>query len=147
MLSGFIPQLFSSVFPNPEVLWDLMEHSGAQALVYDDVFNDQLTSCQVPVLRAVSESAIPSHADFDLKQLPFANQADIALIVHSSGTTSGMPKIIPVTHGWLASFVTVKYQATLKQGDYDDCNVTNTLGNLAHVGSITGMLYFWYVCQ
>ncbi|KAJ7585040.1 hypothetical protein C8J56DRAFT_1053433 [Mycena floridula] len=53
------------------------------------------------------------------------------------GTTSGIPKLIPLTHGWLKSFIVVKFAHILRNaGSFSD----NMLGSLAHVGSFTCLL-------
>ncbi|CAA7266896.1 unnamed protein product [Cyclocybe aegerita] len=132
MLAGFIPQLFSTNFPNEEVIWDLMEKSGANVLIYDEDFKDKVTSCRVSLISALTETSVTHENTASFAFTPFASGGGTALIVHSSGTTSGMPKLIPVTHSWVTAFIKIKYPAALKQGDFDDANVTNTIGNLAH---------------
>ena len=140
MFAGYIPQLFSTIFDNTSVVWDLMLKSGASCLIYDEEFADRAALCTLPTLRAYVQDSGPTDEEPRHGSIPHpsALETDTAFIIHSSGTTSGMPKLIPVSHGWLNNFVTIKYPGTLKQGNYDDRNITNTLGSLAHVGSITG---------
>ncbi|KAJ3506197.1 hypothetical protein NLJ89_g7003 [Agrocybe chaxingu] len=144
MLAGFVPQLFSTNFPNEDVIWDLMEKSGANVLIYDEDFKDKVTSCRIPSISVLTDASFTHENTAASAFTPFANGGDTALIVHSSGTTSGMPKLIPVTHSWVTAFIKIKYPAALKQGDFDDANITNTIGNLAHVGSITAYMAALY---
>ncbi|PPQ78838.1 hypothetical protein CVT26_011849 [Gymnopilus dilepis] len=142
MFAGYIPQLFSTIFDNTSVVWDLMLKSGASCLIYDEEFADRAALCTLPTLRAYVQDSGPTDEEPRHGSIPHpsALETDTAFIIHSSGTTSGMPKLIPVSHGWLNNFVTIKYPGTLKQGNYDDRNITNTLGSLAHVGSITAFM-------
>lgn len=126
MAAGFIPQLFSVVFANREVVWDLLSHSGAKALGFDHTF-----------LEAVADSPLKSMSTIEVPEILWS---DTAMIVHSSGTTSGMPKLIPATHGWLTAFVQIKYPFTIGQGSMEGENVISLLGSLAHVGSFCGGL-------
>ncbi|KAF7336547.1 putative amp-CoA ligase [Mycena sanguinolenta] len=132
--AGFIPQLFSVVFPNPEVIWDLLSASGAKAMIFDAQFSTQCVSAPVPVFPAVLFPAFDSKSD-DIINIAITSPTDTALIVHSSGTTSGSPRLIPLRHAWVFAMMDFKFPGALKQGNFDGADVTNTIGSLAHVGS------------
>ncbi|KAJ7246935.1 putative amp-CoA ligase [Mycena rebaudengoi] len=137
--AGFIPQLFSVVFPNPDVIWDLLKASGAKALIFDAQFTSQCVSAPVPVFPAGTRAMFDSGIDAGIN-VAEAAATDNALIVHSSGTTSGSPKLIPLRHGWVFAMMDFKFTGALKQGDSGDPEVTNTIGSLAHVGSFAAFV-------
>ncbi|KAJ7483260.1 putative amp-CoA ligase [Mycena latifolia] len=132
--AGFVPQLFSVVFPNPDVIWDLLSSSGAKALIFDAQFSSQSASAPVPVFPAALFTAFDSESKTAIS-IASAAPTDNALIVHSSGTTSGSPRLIPLRHAWVFAMMDFKYPGALKQGNFDGPDVTNTIGSLAHVGS------------
>ncbi|KAJ7489329.1 hypothetical protein FB451DRAFT_1522932 [Mycena latifolia] len=127
--AGYVPQLFSVVFPNPEVIWDLLSKSNAKALI------SFASNC-----REVTN--LPTDLSSRDHHVSAVSQDNIALIVHSFGTTSGTPKPIRTTHGWITAYIIHRY--TLSQGRMDDSNVENTIGSLAHVASVTSFLAATY---
>jgi hypothetical protein len=85
------------------------------------------------------EALLPSDSDFPtLASLPPVDIRSTAFIIHSSGTTSGMPKLIPSSHLWVKNFAQLKYASCLEQGYFEGQSVSNSIGNLNHVGSLCG---------
>ncbi|KAJ7704927.1 putative amp-CoA ligase [Mycena rosella] len=132
--AGFVPQLFSVVFPNPDVIWDLISASGAKALIFDAQFSTQCASAPVPVFPAALFAAFDSGSHVAIS-IAASEPTENALIVHSSGTTSGSPRLIPLRHAWVFAMMDFKFTGALKQGNFEGPDVTNTIGSLAHVGS------------
>lgn len=98
--AGFIPQLFSLRLPNPEVIYELLKKAGASALIYESGFENVLHSCPIPTHRAsdVSEMSSNSSSDEPLAPLPTLSPEDTAFYFHTSGSTSGSPKLVPVSY-------------------------------------------------
>jgi hypothetical protein len=69
---------------------DLLSASGANALIIDEQFSPQSASAPVPVFPATSFPVFDSESNATISIAPAAPE-DNALIVHSSGTTSGPP--------------------------------------------------------
>lgn len=135
--AGYIPQLFSVVFANHEVVWDLILKSGASALVFDEAFTEIVNEYQISTLPALTYTVLDMTSPGESSVAPVSYQ-DMAMIVHSSGTTSGMPKLIPCTHGWLKSYVENTFDQLLRNSRPGSGDGTiNTLGSLAHVGSFS----------
>lgn len=104
--AGYVPQLFSLRLPNPIVIFELLQKAGAHALVCDPPSGVDLSEC--PVL---TYSAIQVHeqdaADVTLPPLRTDGSAsDLAFIFHTSGSTSGSPKLVPCNRRWLDNIVT-----------------------------------------
>lgn len=141
--AGYIPQLFSSNFPNPSVVFDLLSRSGAKVLVYDNAFKDHVSNVSIPTIPSITltdiEARLPSDSTLPvLGSLAPVTERGTAFIIHSSGTTSGMPKLIPSNHLWVKNFIELKYASCLEQGSFTGQSVCNSIGNLNHVGSLCG---------
>ena len=103
--AGYIPQLFSLRLPSPDVVYELLHLAGAQALVFDPAFASIVVNCPIPAelsvdVRSVDVSDavlpplwVPSHGD------------EIIMIYHTSGSTSGSPKLVPCTADWVNATV------------------------------------------
>ena len=97
--AGYIPQYFSLRLPNPDIIFELLEKSNGRALIYD------------PSYASVLDHPLPTYPAVDARTLPIAeatlppNQAsvngnDVLMIFHTSGSTSGRPKLVPVSYAW-----------------------------------------------
>lgn len=103
--AGYIPQLFSLRLPNPTVIFELLETAGARALVYDSSVRVDLSGCSVPIHAATT--VLKSHAaklELPDKFEP-SSETDCAFIFHTSGSTSGSPKLVPCNYRWLDAIV------------------------------------------
>ncbi len=103
--AGYIPQLFSLRLTNPDVVFELLVRGEAKALIYDPSYESALGVAPVPVHVAteVSEAQV---SDIQLPDLPESpNGDDIVMIFHTSGSTSGSPKLVRCSHKWLDAMI------------------------------------------
>lgn len=107
--AGYIPQLFSLRLPNPEIIYELLQRANAKALVYDSTICTNLNDCPLPIYLAVFPKE--SNTSEPLAELT-AMEDDIAFIFHTSGSTSGSPKLVPCSYRWLTGAVLKSNQAT-----------------------------------
>ncbi|KAF7329498.1 AMP-binding domain-containing protein [Mycena kentingensis (nom. inval.)] len=104
--AGFIPQVFGLEFTNAAVVFELIAQSKTVALIFDPAVQPDLRSGPTRLYHPVHRESLPDSA------LPLPpvnthpNPDDFALILHSSGSTSGMPKRIPYTFKFLDSLAT-----------------------------------------
>jgi acyl-coenzyme A synthetase/AMP-(fatty) acid ligase len=108
--AGYIPQLFSLRLSNPTVIFELLCKADAKALVYDASFASFLSQSPVPTHLAikVGKTHIMSGP---LPEMPTVEHRDqTVLIMHTSGSTSGSPKLIPCSATWLDAIVNKAYQ-------------------------------------
>jgi acyl-coenzyme A synthetase/AMP-(fatty) acid ligase len=97
--------MFSLRLPNPEVVYELLRKANARALVYDACFESVLSDCSLPVYQALRTSEIAS-VDEELEPIvPITNENEAAFIFHTSGSTSGSPKLVPCSYRWLNTVV------------------------------------------
>jgi non-ribosomal peptide synthetase component F len=102
--AGYVPQLFSLGLPNPAVIFELLQLADAQALIFDPSFESAVTDCHIPTHLAVNYESM--HDDGILPSLPKALSGDeTAFVFHTSGSTSGRPKLVPCSYRWLNSTI------------------------------------------
>lgn len=103
--AGYIPQLFSIRLPNPEVIQELLCEANAKALILASEFATVTSSFLVPVYLA------PSKDDMRFSEAPLqpiassGNGDEVVFIFHTSGSTSGRPKLVPCNRRWLQTTV------------------------------------------
>ncbi|RPD64902.1 acetyl-CoA synthetase-like protein [Lentinus tigrinus ALCF2SS1-7] len=141
--AGYIPQYFSLRLPNPDIILELLEKSKGRALIYD------------PSYAVTSQSPLPTYTAVDARTLPAAvatlppnlgspNGDDTLMIFHTSGSTSGRPKLVPVSFAWW-DFALTKIHGHMKpqrprSGRQD---VTVWMGSMCHFGQsfmLAGMI-------
>lgn len=98
--AGYIPQLCSLRLPNPTVIFELLEKSNGKALIHDSSFSPILSESPVPTFvasdvhgLAAANITLPSTA-------PEVDGKDTLMIFHTSGSTSGRPKLVPCSYSW-----------------------------------------------
>lgn len=104
--ANYVPQLFSLRLPNPDVVYELLHRANAVFLIYDQSFD-----------AIVSDSPVPRHAaievqpeDVEGETLPSLAESGLQpdsciVIFHTSGSTSGSPKLVPCSLRWVNSMV------------------------------------------
>ena len=102
--AGYIPQLFSLKLPNPTVVHELLCRAGAQALIYDASFESLLKDFPLPIYGALTSDRLEPTAVL-LPDISESQDDDIAFIFHTSGSTSGSPKLVPMSYRWLSTVV------------------------------------------
>ncbi|THV04833.1 acetyl-CoA synthetase-like protein [Dendrothele bispora CBS 962.96] len=130
--AGYIPQLFSLRLPNPDVIFELLGKANARALIYDQSFENVLKDSRIPIHLALSASDIDTN-DYPLPCLPEVEAHDIAFLFHTSGSTSGSPKLVPCSFRWLNSSISKSYQVSVPR-DPSRQDVTVWMGSMCHIG-------------
>lgn len=134
--AGYVPQLISLRLPNIDVIFELLAQSKGKALIYDHSFSSIIRSGSVPTHVAVDarESEV---ADVTLPpSIPEGVQADDpVMILHTSGSTSGRPKLVPCSYSWWDNTIT-KAEGIMKRKQYvkRPQDVTVWMGSLCHMG-------------
>lgn len=149
--AGFIPQVFSLVMATQggTMINDLLALRGGKVLVIDQHYRDHIPKITVPTL------VIPDFPELlalvgneKLLDLPQVDDDAIAMIFHTSGTTSGRPKPVPESHKWLRYQSDINWpRAWQSEGEAQKC--FNNVGSLANVASATSLYlgYGWVLLQ
>ncbi|KAF8831504.1 hypothetical protein HHX47_DHR1000667 [Lentinula edodes] len=136
--AGYIPQLFSLRLPNPVVIYELLAKANASALVCDSLTSGFIDgNCPIPVLH----TPVFTDIDFALSSepaplFPACGPSDCAFIFHTSGSTSGSPKLVPCNYRWLDA-VARKASQTAVPRDSNRQDVSTWLGSMCHIGQTT----------
>ncbi|KAI0673463.1 acetyl-CoA synthetase-like protein [Trametes maxima] len=142
--AGYIPQFFSLRLPNPDIIFELLEKSNGKALIYDSSYASVFSQNPVPTYVAVDARRLPSAAVSLPPNRGSTNGNDTLMIFHTSGSTSGRPKLVPCSYAWW-DFTLTKTRAAMKpkasrNGRQD---VTVWMGSLCHFGQtfmLSGMI-------
>ncbi|KAF8075326.1 acetyl-CoA synthetase-like protein [Lyophyllum atratum] len=140
--AGFIPQVFSSALLSKggSVVNDLLHIRAGKAFIYDGYYAEHAQHITVPISMIPDLASIPETPHWRLQDLPHAEDDDVAIIFHTSGTTSGRPKPVPQTHKWLKCQSQVNWPGAWQGGDGTQKRFNN-LGSFGSIGSATAINY------
>ncbi|KAI0331939.1 acetyl-CoA synthetase-like protein [Cubamyces sp. BRFM 1775] len=131
--AGHIPQLVSLRMPSPDVVYELLHRSEARALIFDASFASIVTNCPVPAELAIDIRTV------DLTSAPLpplwvpSSGDEIVMIYHTSGSTSGSPKLVPCTADWVNATVSKAAHVTRPRSPSRQ-DVTVWMGSMCHIG-------------
>ncbi|KAI0631271.1 acetyl-CoA synthetase-like protein [Trametes polyzona] len=130
--AGYIPQLFSLRLPNPDVIYELLERANAKAIIYEPSLADVLSNCPYPAYSAEDLRDV-AVGDAVLPPLFTPSPEDVAMIFHTSGSTSGRPKLLPCNYKWLDNMISKSATVSrpLRKTGQD---VTVAMGSMCHIG-------------
>ncbi|KAF7966436.1 hypothetical protein HWV62_38398 [Athelia sp. TMB] len=137
--AGFVPQLFSLRLPNPTVVFELLERAGAKALIHDASFATTLGDSPVPTHTAIDLQSMDASSEPLPAMATITNPDQTIFVLHTSGSTSGSPKLVPCNARWLDSMVHKSYQVS-RPTNADKQDVCTWMGSMCHVGQEFMML-------
>ncbi|EJD43655.1 acetyl-CoA synthetase-like protein [Auricularia subglabra TFB-10046 SS5] len=132
--AGFIPQYFSLRLPNPDAVYALMSQAGAAALIYDASNATMVAKCPVPAFLARRLDEI-AKTDSGVVLPPLGQDVKASgtfSIFHSSGSTSGLPKVIPCSYAWIDA-TTSKAEFLCRRRNPSKQDVATIIASLMHI--------------
>jgi len=103
--AGYVPQMFSLRLPNPIVIFEMLQKAGGRALVCEPSFEVDLSGCPVPNYSAIKVRE-QNVGDVALPPLRIDHSAsDLLFVLHTSGSTSGSPKLVPCNRQWIDNII------------------------------------------
>ncbi|KAF7302104.1 Acetyl-CoA synthetase-like protein [Mycena indigotica] len=134
--AGFVPQLFSLRLPSADVILELLAKTNAKALIYEDLFESALRTWPLPIYPEASLdhelAAGRSQGHLDLPPVPMVEDHDIYAYFHTSGSTSGSPKLVPCNYRWLRSTLHKASQICAPKRNHN-LDVAIWGGSMAHI--------------
>ena len=110
--AGYVPQLFSLKLPNPDVIFELLAKSNGKAIIYDPAYCPANLRGSVPTYVA-GDLRLEDVSDVSLPPIVEEHDADETLMIfHTSGSTSGRPKLVPCSYEWWDMCLTKGAQCT-----------------------------------
>ncbi|KAG7090015.1 hypothetical protein E1B28_011636 [Marasmius oreades] len=131
--AGYVPHTFSRL-PGIEVIKDLLKESHTKALVRSSQFKDILASVQDIPVYDPSTSLASGDVESTPKLPPLGrptNPNDLSIIAHTSGSTSGRPKLVRATHRWINGVIQ-KAHIPRPPGSSSGPATANWMGNVCH---------------
>ncbi|KAI0830640.1 acetyl-CoA synthetase-like protein [Trametes gibbosa] len=142
--AGYVPQFFSLRLPNPDIIFELLERSNGKALIYDDAYASVLSHNPVPTYIAVDARTLPWAEATLPPNRGSTNGDDTLMIFHTSGSTSGRPKLVPCSYAWWDFTLTKTWRAMKPKASRNGRqDVTVWMGSLSHFGQtfmLSGMI-------
>ena len=124
--AGYVPQLFSLRLPNPDVVLELLEKSKGAALIHDVTYLPILGTCSMPSFVAIDAFAVTTE-DMPAHSCATSPRGDdILMIFHTSGSTSGRPKLVPCSYAWWDAML-VKAAMVMQRRSHDQCRQDVTI--------------------
>lgn len=131
--AGYVPQLFSIRLPNPDVVLELLTRAGAKALIFDSQFQSLTASFPLSVHLAIEKQHMSSF-EYDLPLVQSTSNPDKPVFVfHTSGSTSGSPKLVPCNARWLDAII-AKAKVTSAPINPGKQDVSVWMGSMCHIG-------------
>ncbi|KAG6833313.1 hypothetical protein H0H87_008945 [Tephrocybe sp. NHM501043] len=137
--AGYVPQIFHAgwVPVGSSVVNESLRACDGKALIYDPCLTENIQAITIPTCSIPDLNSTPDVPASELGDLPEAEDDDVAMIFHTSGTTSGRPKPVPQTHRWLFSQSKVNWPGAW-QSEAKTQKCFNNLGSFGYVGTGTG---------
>ncbi|KAI3602834.1 amp-ligase [Moniliophthora roreri] len=129
--AGYIPQLFSLRLPSPDLVYELLHKAQAQALICEQSFHSSLQDSPVPTHLATKVSDIDVLTE-PLPPLPAVTGGSTAFLFHTSGSTSGSPKLVPCSYRWLNTALHKSNQISRPRNSSRQ-DVTTWMGSMCHI--------------
>ncbi|CEI62071.1 hypothetical protein FVEN_g3104 [Fusarium venenatum] len=128
--AGFIPQLFSIRMTDPSIVYELLGNCNAAALLHDPICEPLVKGCTVPTFSTGTVLGKQYHDDVQLSTTTSTNGDKVLVIFHTSGSTSGMPKLVPQTVRWMDCLIR-------KHGHVNNrpVSVASFMGSHTHLGN------------
>jgi acyl-coenzyme A synthetase/AMP-(fatty) acid ligase len=99
--------MFGLKLPNTRFVYELLAKYSGKAVVHDPakttLLRESGTSLPCHIATDYTSITDANVASLPLPDFPAASPEDFTFIYHSSGSVSGMPKVVPKTNRWLST--------------------------------------------
>ncbi|KAN0100713.1 hypothetical protein V8E55_000697 [Tylopilus felleus] len=129
--AGYIPQLFSIRLPSPDVILELLRKQNACALIYASDFARATADFPLSTFLAIEKDKMEPCSE-ELPPLAPVSGDQTVFVFHTSGSTSGSPKLVPCSQRWLTTMVT-KAKFICAPRDPQRQDVTTWMGSMCHI--------------
>ncbi|KAF9529512.1 hypothetical protein CPB83DRAFT_852255 [Crepidotus variabilis] len=139
----YIPQMCTDRLTHPEIIFDLMKKADSKMILYDPSLEHLTENCPFPKMPFTPIESIKStsSADSTLPQVEdLASSSDVAFVFLTSGSTSGSPKLVPLTQKVLNFFYKVRFGRLFEGQSGDAQNALLARGNICHLPSMIEFL-------
>ncbi|RGP73120.1 4-hydroxybenzoate benzoate ligase [Fusarium longipes] len=129
--AGFVPQLFSIRISNPSLVYKLLSSSNAEALIYDPICEPLVEACPLSKFSTDAVLGREYPPGLQLNTTTTSSNGDQVLVIfHTSGSTSGLPKLVPQTVRWMDCLI--RKHKHINDGPN---SVASFMGSHTHLGN------------
>ncbi|KAL0576083.1 hypothetical protein V5O48_005882 [Marasmius crinis-equi] len=133
--AGYVPHIFSRL-PDIEIVKDLLRESDTKALIRSSQFKEILEPAKDIGIPIYDVATLQVAREGDGEPLAFResdNPDDVFIIAHTSGSTSGRPKLVRCTRRWMDAAV---HKGNHRVSDFasESGRIGNWMGNVCHMG-------------
>ena len=130
--------MLTSMVTHPEITFELMEKAGSEIILYDPSLVHLIPDCPFPKL---SMNPIQNYSSVEnnvvlpkIEDLP--SSSGIWFIFLTSGSTSGRPKIVPLTQNFVSIYYRAQFGIWLEEKHFDTQYVFLVRGSVCSVASM-----------
>ncbi|KAJ7661325.1 acetyl-CoA synthetase-like protein [Mycena polygramma] len=137
--AGFVPEVLNANM-TALIVRDLLAKTKGKTLIFEPNFVDRVADIGLPSI-PIPDLATLQTVSSPLPALPEVTPTDVAIIFHTSGTVSGVPKPVPEPHRWVKCQAQVQWPSIFQCYRNGPQLVVNNIGSFANVGSATTISY------
>ncbi|KAJ7817693.1 acetyl-CoA synthetase-like protein [Mycena olivaceomarginata] len=130
--ASYVPQMLTHMLTDPGIIFELLEKAGAKAVVYDPclefltAFSAFPKICLTDIDNKNWDTVLPP-----VEQLP--SGSDVCFNYLTSGSTSGSPKIVPLTQEFVSTYYKAQFNIWLQGRRSDIQDVFLARGSICSV--------------
>ena len=136
---SYIPQMCPMTLTHPEIIFALMEKAGSRMILYEPSLEDATTDCPFPKMPLTpietlenpsSDVTLPAIEDLS------SSPSDFCFIYLTSGSTSGSPKVVPLTQKFVSIYYKTQFRIWLDGKRFDTQDAFLCRGSICVVATI-----------
>ncbi|KAJ7635339.1 hypothetical protein FB45DRAFT_1143545 [Roridomyces roridus] len=141
--ASYVPQMIPiSILVDTGIISELLNQAGAKAIVYDPSFHCPVDLPRIPVTPV---DTLPPHNPSSLPPIDdLSGYSDICFIYLTSGSTSGTPKLVPLTQKFVSTYYKAQFDIWLQDRKFDTQDALLKRGSICSVAPMIqylGCLY------
>ena len=136
---SYIPQICPMTLTHPEIIFALMEKAGSRMILYGPSLENATTDCPFPKMALTPIETLESpSSDVTLPAIEdlSSSPSDFCFIYLTSGSTSGSPKVVPLTQKFISIYYKTQFGIWLDGKSFDTQDVFIWRGSICAVASI-----------
>ena len=136
--ASYVPQMITYLLTSPSIILELMEKGGSRMILYDSALESLTKDCPFPKMPLSSLESLPTVNENtilpNVEDLP--SGSDVCTLYLTSGSTSGCPKVVPLTQNFLSTYYKSQFGTWLGGKHFDTQDVFVARGSICYIASI-----------
>ena len=135
----YTPQMCPMTLTHPDIIFALMEKAGSRMILYEPSLENATTDCPFPKMALIPiETLESSSSDVTLPAIEglSSSPSDFCFIYLTSGSTSGSPKVVPLTQKFVSIYYKTQFGIWFDGKRFDTQDVFLWRGSICAVATI-----------